>query len=349
MTTTGWTSIRGHRDQIAMFRRAVERGRLAHAYLFVGPPGVGKRLVARTIAQSLFCRAYRPEDLAACGECPDCKQVASGTHPDLMLVGLPPGKRELPVAAFLGDGDKRGREGLLHDLALKPMTAPRRVAIIDDADCMNEASANALLKTLEEPPPGAILFLISPSQDVLLPTIRSRCQPLLFSALSETDVAELLVEHDLAPDAESARQVARLSEGSLDVARQLLDPELRQLQLDVRAALAAANIDPFATSAALLKRIDDIEGGSAAQREAAGWVLRFCIDELRESLRQPGDVASSPGRVAPEVWADRQALMIERCLVAESHLAQSMPLPLCLEALWLDLTRIRRGDLVLVG
>ncbi|MFT3772273.1 MAG: hypothetical protein QM820_43285 [Minicystis sp.] len=87
---------------------------------------------------------------------------------------------------MVGAPDRRGREGLCHDLSLRPMSANRKVAIIDDADRMNEESANALLKTLEEPPAGSILFLITPSIEPILPTIRSRCQPIRFGPLAES-------------------------------------------------------------------------------------------------------------------------------------------------------------------
>jgi DNA polymerase-3 subunit delta' len=136
--------------------------------VFVGPDGVGKRLVAKGIAQCLFCQRVSDEQLDACGACAACRQVLADTHPDLLTVGCPEGKRELPIALIAGEGERRGREGLLHDLSLRPMSATRRIAIIDDADTMNEESANALLKTLEEPPPGSLLFLISPSLDALL-------------------------------------------------------------------------------------------------------------------------------------------------------------------------------------
>ncbi|MEZ6064931.1 MAG: ATP-binding protein [Planctomycetaceae bacterium] len=164
-----WDDIRGHDTQLAMFRRAIARGRVAHAYLFLGPPGVGKRLIAHRIAQCLFCQTHADSELRACGICSACKQVKSGTHSDLMSIGLPPGKRELPISLLLGEPDRRGREGLLHDLSLRPMSADRRIAIIDDADRMNDESANALLKTLEEPPPGRFCFSSVPA--------RMRCCP----------------------------------------------------------------------------------------------------------------------------------------------------------------------------
>ena len=332
-----------------MFRRAVQRGRTAHAYLFVGPRGIGKRLVARRIAQSLFCARHAAEELEACGSCSACKQVQACVHPDLLAVGLPEGKRELPIALLIGEGERRGREGLLKELSLRPMSASRRIAIIDDADSLSEESANALLKTLEEPPPGSILFLLSPSTDALLPTIRSRCQPLIFSPLSETDIAALLLELDWTSDAGEAQAVSRLSEGSLETARQLVESGLRSLRETLHASLASRPFAPVEASQQLLKALEELGGGTAGQRESAGWLIRFAVDFLRLVAAPVAAVPESVERFRraypPDdpVMADRLTLLIERCLDADAHLHQSMPVPLCLESLLHDVGRILRG------
>jgi DNA polymerase-3 subunit delta' len=337
-----------------MFRRAVRRGKLAHAYLFLGPPGVGKRRVARGIAQSLTCSAFPAEALDACGTCPACRQIQSGTHPDLMVVGLPEGKRELPVEAFLGPRERRGREGLLHELSLRPMSASRRLAIIDDADRMTEESANALLKTLEEPPAGVILFLIASSSDALLPTIRSRCQPLLFGPLPEDAVASLVVEQEWETDGAAAAEIARLSSGSLETARQLLDPGLRGLRQGIAAALATHPFSPVDAAKQALTAIEDLQGGAAGQRANAGWLVRFSVDFLRQALvaddAANGQIERFRRAYPPDdpAMADRITAALERCLRAEEHLQQSMPAPLCLESLLHDVGRILRGALVAV-
>lgn len=346
-----WQELRAHHEQVAMFRRAVQRGRTAHAYLFVGPAGVGKRLFARKITQALFCHRHADAELEACGTCSACKQVLTGTHPDLLTVGVPEGKRELPVAAIMGDDDHRGRAGLIYDLSLRPMSAARRIAIIDDADRMNEEGANALLKTLEEPPPESILILISPASDLLLPTIRSRCQPLLFGALAEQDVAELLVQLEWERDPAAAAEIARLSGGSLDTARQLLEPGLRGLRETMATALAAHPFSPVETSARVLKALEELEGGTAVQRDGASWLIRFAVDFLRQSLSPVVDVAGPVARFRrahpPDdvAAADRIVAALDRCLQSEDQLQQSMPVPLCLESLLYDVGRILRGAL----
>lgn len=341
-----------------MFRHALARGRTAHAYVFAGPAGVGKRTVARGIAQCLFCEKRGDTDLDACGDCPACRQVRAGSHPDLLTVACPEGKRELPIALIAGADDRRGREGLLHDLSLRPMSATRRIAIIDDADTMNEESANALLKTLEEPPEGSLLFLISPSMDALLPTIRSRCQPIHFGPLPENDVAELLRELGWETDSHSANAVAALSEGSLTTARQLLDPSLRKLRDEVHTRLSAAELLPMQASDALIALVEELGSDVPAQREAAGWLIRFAVVHYRELLTS---AAAHQGNIDSPAWqallarcrgdwreaADRLAAAIDRCVQADAQLAQMMPVPLCLEGLFDSLARIQRGELSL--
>jgi len=348
-----WNALRAHGRQVDMFRHALQRGRTAHAYVFVGPEGVGKRLVARGIAQCLFCQRIPDERLEACGECPACRQVLANTHPDLLSVACPEGKRELPIALIAGADDRRGREGLLHDLSLRPMSATRRIAIIDDADAMNEESANALLKTLEEPPPGSLLLLISPSLDALLPTIRSRCQPMYFGPLAQNDVADLLIQLGWEADAQAAASVAALADGSLTTARQLLDPGLRKLRNELHTRLEMADFQSVQTSDAVVALIEELGCDSPAQREIASWVIQFAVHWHRDRLTSlvsgaepsfagwPALLARSGGD-----WkdaADRMAASIDRCVLADAQLAQMMPVPLCLEGLCHDLSRIRHS------
>lgn len=350
-----WDRIRGHHRQVELFRRAIRRGRTAHAFLFVGPEGIGKRLFARTLAQCLFCREVPDEQLDACGVCPACKQVQAGTHPDLLTIACPEGKRELPIELMIGPRERRGREGLCHELAMRPMSASRRIAIIDDAQTMNAESANALLKTLEEPPPGSMLMLLTPSAESLLPTIRSRCQPVAFSPLPTDDVAALLVDLGWVdvgqvsnlPSVEAieARQVENLphevvalSEGSLHTARQLIEPELRTLRETLLHQLSQTPLQPLDTAAAVLSTIDSLGGDTATQRDHAGWVVRFAVEHYRGMLR--ADDSNNFDHL------DRVTAQMERCLDSELHLRRSMPVPLCLEGLFDELSRIERGAVV---
>ena len=226
LSTNSWHGLLGQDDVVEQFRRAIARGRLASSFLFAGPPGVGKRTFALKLAQALLCQTNPETAFEPCGHCPSCTQVAAGTHPDLDFVAKPDDKSFLPLELLLGDKEHRRREGLLHQIGLKPFMGGRKVAIIDDADFLNAEGANALLKTLEEPPPRSVLILIGTSPAKQLPTIRSRCQLIRFQPLAETTVADLLLAKGLAQDAAEANRLAHYSGGSLERAGQLSDPDL---------------------------------------------------------------------------------------------------------------------------
>lgn len=327
-----WNRLRGHAAQIAMLRRAASRNRLAHGYLFLGPAGVGKRIAARGLAQGLFCRQTSERELQPCGQCPACRQVLAQTHPDLLEIGCPEGKRELSIDLIAGSKDRRGREGLCHDLSLRPMSADRRVAIIDDAERMNDESANALLKILEEPPPGSILILLAADLEPILPTIRSRCQPLWFSVLSTEDVAGILQGEGMS--ASDAAKAAADSGGSLETARKLMESGLAQLKSAVQAGLASPRASSFAISTQVTEAIEAASSNTAEQRENAVWAIQFAIDHFREVFRS--------GAAANPESQDRAAASIERCYDGLGHLEQSMPMPLCINGLFDDLGKIVR-------
>jgi DNA polymerase-3 subunit delta' len=327
-----WEILRGHQNQVEMFRRAIGRGRVAHAYLFIGPSGIGKRMFARMMTQSLLCEQVPDSEFDACGKCPACKQVLAGTHPDLLEIGCPEGKRELPIALIAGRDENRGKEGLCHDIAMRPMSANRRIAIIDDANTMNEASANSLLKTLEEPPAGAILFLMTPSLDSILPTIRSRCQMVRFSPLPEHDIAELLVELGDAETPAQAEKVAQYAEGNLATAQQLLDPGMFQLKTTVSSCLSELPVDSLQSVKKITSVFDELGGDTSQQRQNMRWANQFCIEVLRLSIRESADPLTT----------ERLMSMLDRCFEAESHLRQTMPVLLCLESLFDDLARLSR-------
>jgi DNA polymerase III subunit delta' len=353
-----WHTLRGHSRQVDMFRRAVQRDRLAHGFLLVGPPGIGKRKFAQLVAQCLFCTQRTPDQLDACGTCPSCKQVVAGSHPDLLIVERPEGKQELPIDLMIGPPERRGREGLCHDLAMRPMTASRRVAIIDDAHTMNDASANALLKTLEEPPAGAILFLTAPESASILSTIRSRCQPILFSPLSPEDITVLLIEQEIETDHTQAAAIAALCEGSLETAAQLHSPELRAIRASVYRQLAQADFDSLGSSKQFQASLEEQGKDPGTQRKAALWLVRFAADFYRRllgagfisSLEEAASVDATLRRFASDdaVALDRWGLMLDRCLEAETQLLESMPVPLCLDAFCHDLGSIGRGALHVV-
>lgn len=243
------TAVYEHEAAHRMFQRMLARGRLASTFLFVGPAGVGKRTFAMRLAEGLLCKESPSDPLSPCGHCESCRLAGAGSHPDLLTVGLPKGKSSLPVDLFIGDREHRNRLGLCHEIALKPYLGTRRVAVIDDADHLSTESANCLLKTLEEPPPRSVLILVGVSLSRQLPTIRSRCQVVRFSALSDQTVERILQEQQLLDQEQDGQHLAAAARGS------------------VTQALAAADHDAVAFQAALLRQFD--QGGFDPIRVAA--------------------------------------------------------------------------------
>jgi DNA polymerase-3 subunit delta' len=195
------SAVVGHARVVARLGAAAARGRVPHAVLVLGPAGVGKRAVADAFAARLLCDT--PVGVDACGTCAQCTRVAAGTHPDLQVVVRESERRDIRI--------EQVRE-LARWLGLQPLMTRRKIAIVDEAQCLNESAQNALLKTLEEPPPSSVLVLLSTSAALMLPTVRSRCQVLRLDPLSADAVVTVLVARGLEP-ARAAR-LAPLAEGA---------------------------------------------------------------------------------------------------------------------------------------
>ncbi len=159
-----------------------------HAWLLYGPKGIGKALVALNMAQTFLCK----KTSAPCGQCHSCSLVSAGHHPDLRILRREEGKRDIPVQTV--------REALAF-LSLTGHESARRAIVIDDAEHMNRAAANALLKGLEEPPGQTLIVLVCGNIHRVLLTIRSRCVLQPCKALAETETKMLLERMDIAKDA----------------------------------------------------------------------------------------------------------------------------------------------------
>ena len=183
---TNWSTLIGHDKIRRWFQAALNNGRLAGSFLIVGSPGIGKRTVATLLARTLLCGRSDPQAMSPCGFCSSCQQVVANTHPDVVRARKPDNKSFIPLEALIGPPDARMQEGFCRDLRLRPSVGTRKVAILEDADFLNEEGANCLLKTLEEPPSGAVVILIGTSEQRQLPTIRSRCQILRLGPLSRS-------------------------------------------------------------------------------------------------------------------------------------------------------------------
>jgi len=216
-------SFIGNELAIGMLRKALETGRVASAYLFHGPDGVGKSLAARNFAKGLLCEKGGTD---ACDVCSSCRRVDSGNHPDVHWY-KPVGKMRLVKMETVRE--------LIAQTGLKPFEAAWKVFVILEADRMRVESQNAVLKTLEEPPGQSVLILISSNPGRLLPTIVSRCQEICFLRIPR-DELEKAVAEKWGLDEEKAHLVATLASGSLGSAKRLLDREnlsRRQLLLNL--------------------------------------------------------------------------------------------------------------------
>lgn len=327
-----WQGIEGHDSIVEYFRRLIARGRLASTFLFVGPPGVGKRLFAARLAKALLCEHSGESSLEACGECASCKMVEGGTHPDLIQISKPADRSFLPVKLFIGEDDKRMQEGLCHAISLKPFMGGRRIAIIDDADYLNAEGANCLLKTLEEPPPQSLMILIGTSPDRQLSTILSRSQVVRFGPLSETTVANILRAEGVTASEDDLQLIAKESGGSLEAARALADADLRQFRKDFTRELGN---EPFqsVTLARQATEFIDAAGKEASERRARGRkVVEIALDHYRDRLRRLIELeAGSAERLDEESLAD----CIERCIDALAHIDRNANQAVWLEC-WLD-------------
>jgi DNA polymerase-3 subunit delta' len=203
--------IVGHEPILSILSRAAARGTLPPSLIFAGPSGVGKHLAAVALAQLLNCaRTQGPTDPGirrpadACGECAACRRIARRVHADVLFIE--PGETGSIKIEQIREAIERS--------AYRPFEGRRRVVLINDADAIVIEAQNALLKTLEEPPPASAFVLVTAKPDTLLPTVRSRCQRIRFGSLAPADVASVLIrEHGF--DEKDAHAAASLSEGSI--------------------------------------------------------------------------------------------------------------------------------------
>ena len=281
-----WHGIKGHDELVERFRRAMKRGRIGGTYLFLGPPGVGKKLFALKLAQALLCEKNSAESFDPCEVCHSCVQVTARTHPDVMMVSKPPEKTTIPLEMLIGERGQRNAEGagLIGHLALKPYSGRHRVGIIDDADYFNAEGANALLKTLEEPPAQAVLILIGTSASKQLPTIRSRSQIVRFSPLPIDILAELIIEEGLAQDSQDAVRLAELSDGSLDRARELADPALWPFWSKWEAALSQGAFDAITWSQEFRTFVDSAGKEAIVRRKRLYQLVSFTANFFRDTI-----------------------------------------------------------------
>lgn len=323
---------------------ALRGGRLAHAYLFHGPSGVGKLTLAGSLFRAALCRRAPAE---GCGACATCARVDGGMHADVHRLLVPEGKRSLPVE------DVRA---LIAETGRKPVEGALRFFLVDDAHRLGEESANALLKTLEEPPSGTILVLTALRKESVLRTVASRCQGVRFFRLPESVVERALLDRRVAPDAATARAAARLSDGSLGEAQSLVRGGWLAARAEVAGALAgAAEGGAFAAARRLLELAGELSGdGKSREEKREG--LRSAFRAMGAILRDAALIAASAagaerllvpdleresGRLARSLGADGAADCAARTLLAAERLERNLREELVVESFFLSVSAAR--------
>ena len=279
-----FSSIVGHRRLTTLLAQAIRRETLPPTLLLAGPAGIGKFAVARTVASALNCLApvFDRDALAqdACGTCRSCDRISRGVHVDVLILA-PDEKASIKIDAV---------RDVLDRTSFRPFEGRRRVVIIRDADALEPQAQNALLKSLEEPPPSTVFLLTTAVPGVLLPTVRSRCMRLAFGRLTEREVSEVLVrDYDMAEG--EAREAAALADGRVGAALALGSTDVAVLRetalLLLRQAAASAGAQARIQAAAALVGPPKKE----RPREDVGLVLRMMASMLRdiELLNTGGD------------------------------------------------------------
>jgi DNA polymerase III subunit delta' len=280
----------GHRPIVALLARSVARDSLPPSLIFAGPEGVGKRLVATSLAQALNClrtstrspvpgtehpapgTQHRAPEVDSCGVCAACLRIARGVHPDVLV--LEPGDT--------GSIKIEQVREIVDRAAYRPFEGKRRVVVIDGADGLVPAAQNALLKTLEEPPSMSVFVLVTARPDMLLPTVRSRCPRLNFRPLSPNEIAHALVARGQTETA--ARAVAATADGSLGRALEASADDFVQAREVAERVLeyAASTTDPRRRIEGAKDLLPSTGGGGASDRSRLTVHLRAMASLLRD-------------------------------------------------------------------
>lgn len=326
-----FADVVGHGAVIARLARVAADDRPAAAYLFTGPVGVGKRMLADAFTARLLCAEPAGED--ACGACAQCVRLAAGTHPDVRVVVRDEDRRDIRT--------EQARE-LTRWLGLRPLMASRKVALLDGAECLNEHGQNALLKTLEEPPGAAVLLLVATRASLLLPTVRSRCQHVRLEPLPADAIARLLADRGV-PSDQTAVLAARAA-GSPGRALGLVDDPDAGVRTLVLERLARLPQLTAADCSAVAQKLGK-ESSDPALETVVAWyrdLLGLTLGETKAPLRNP-DARDALATAAARTTAPTVLRQLEVVCDTVDAIGRNANRVLALETMLLDLRRLERS------
>jgi DNA polymerase-3 subunit delta' len=327
---SNWNLV-GHEWAVDMLKNHVINGSTRHAYLFAGPPGLGRRTLALRFAQALNCPT--PVGMGIpCGQCRDCKQIESMHHADLAIVQADSEGGTLKV-----DQIRETRRML----TLKPYQAKYRVALFLRFQEANDNAANALLKTLEEAPSYAVLILTADNPEQLLPTIVSRCEVLRLRPLRVETVQKELENRGL--ETGQAKRIAHISGGRFGYALRLIENdfllEKREERLnDLQSLISASRVEKFAYA-------DKLSRDKESMRQAVLVWLSYWRDVMLRSAQAEAPLVNVDRNVEIEDLAGQLDLAVARRMVSAledvlEKMERNVNSRLLAEVLLLDLPRL---------
>lgn len=331
--------IIGQGEAISVLDGAISSGHIAHAYLFVGPDGVGKRTCAMEFGKALLCELAgraAPEVAIPCNRCNSCRAVTAGNHPNEMIIS--------PDGASIKIDQVRN---LQKEASLKAWDSKWRVWIFEDADRMTEEAANSLLKTLEDPPPSTVIVLVAISTSNLLPTIVSRCQIVRFGRVASSEIEMILKQKLNLPD-EASRIYSVLADGAPGRALALAGGQEEDIR---KRSLELTRIVGTQDTLEMLRFSSEFP----ADRDSVSEIFTMWITWYRDILilkitDNPNLLLNMDSKRVLSGWIDRYSVdqLIEAIQIIQASceaLRQNVNVRLCVDSTLLRLNRLlARGD-----